>query len=184
MNEWFTLRNSRRRPIFQSFLLKRNQRQGSNQPHFFILFISTPMKRIEKKCWVVLLLLHSPSTAPTNQSQIHSTPWICLICGLLIGSFRPAASGPFAPFINKLLFIPFVSSSRSIDGAQRATFTQQINKIDWFRELFFAAPSPAFIVHSKINNLFFHSQYGGIAQTSLSFNTADAFITIQSSLLY
>ena len=101
MNEWFTLRNSRRRPIFQSFLLKRNQRQGSNQPHFFILFISTPMKRIEKKCWVVLLLLHSPSTAPTNQSQIHSTPWICLICGLLIGSFRPAASGPFAPFIHK-----------------------------------------------------------------------------------
>ena len=34
------------------------------------------------------LLLHSPPTAPTKQSQIHSTPWICLFCGLLVGSLR------------------------------------------------------------------------------------------------
>ena len=106
--------------------------KGSNQPHFFILFISTPMKRIEKKCWVVLLLLLRKST--TNFHQIHFFLNLIERVGLLFASLGRPAGLSFIHFIHQTFsfssfrsFSPLPQPMSRIDFTNCLHFIQQLS---------------------------------------------------------
>ena len=71
---------------------------------------------VQSSTVIIFILINPPKATPANQSQIHSTPWICLICGIALAY---GAVNSFSNSTKRKLFFFVVDWWRELRSAQQ-----------------------------------------------------------------